>query len=51
MACPICISPEGSQLSAGLSAGAATLIVVTLVVIAPIVRFAWKIWRLEAGQR
>ncbi|HWI19703.1 MAG TPA: hypothetical protein VNT81_18250 [Vicinamibacterales bacterium] len=47
MACPICTSPEGSAISDGMRAGAGVLILVTLVVIGCIVRFAIGLWRAE----
>ncbi len=47
MACPICVSPEGSAITAGIRAGAGLLIVVTTIVIGIIVRFAYRLWALE----
>lgn len=48
MACPICISPEGSAIAAGVRAGAGVLILVTAVVVSLIARFAWRLWTLRA---
>jgi hypothetical protein len=45
MACPICVSPEGSALNDGMRAGAAVLIVVMTIVISAIVRYAVGLWR------
>lgn len=47
MACPICVSPEGTVITAGIRAGAGVLMLVTLVVIGSIARFAYRLWRLE----
>ena len=47
MACPICTSPEGTAITEGMRAGAGVLILVSGVVIAFIVRFAWQLWKLE----
>lgn len=47
MACPICISPEGATIAAGVRAGAAVLIVVTAIIVLLIGRFAWRLWTLE----
>jgi hypothetical protein len=47
MACPICVSPEGSAINDGIRAGAGVLILVTVVVIGAIVRFAIRVWSLE----
>jgi len=49
MACPICVSPEGTAITAGIRAGAAVLIVVTGLVIGLIARFAYRLWVLEQG--
>jgi hypothetical protein len=49
MACPICVSPEGIAITAGVRAGAAVLIVVTGLVIGLIARFAYRLWVLERG--
>ncbi len=47
MACPICVSPEGTAITAGIRAGAGVLILVTGVVIGLIGRFAYRLWALE----
>jgi hypothetical protein len=47
MACPICVSPEGTAITAGMRAGAGVLILVTALVIGFIIRFAWRCWSLE----
>jgi hypothetical protein len=47
MACPICVSPEGAAITAGIRAGAGVLIFVTVVVIGLIARFAYRLWALE----
>ncbi len=47
MACPICISPEGSAIAAGVRAGAGVLILATAIVVLLIGRFAWRLWALR----
>ena len=47
MACPICVSPEGTAITAGMRAGASVLMLAALVVIAMIARFALRLWRLR----
>jgi hypothetical protein len=47
MACPICVSPEGTAITAGIRAGAGVLILVTAVVIGSIARFAYRLWAME----
>ena len=47
MACPICVSPEGSAITDGIRAGAGVLIVVTTIVIGLIVRFGYRLWAAE----
>jgi hypothetical protein len=47
MACPICVSPEGTAITAGIRAGAGVLIVVTAIVIGLIVRFGYRLWMAE----
>ena len=47
MSCPICVTPEGTAIAAGVRAGGGLLIVVTLIVIACIGRFAWRLWSWE----
>ena len=44
MACPICVSPEGTAIAAGIRAGAGVLIIVTGIVIGLIVRFGYRLW-------
>lgn len=48
MSCPICVSPEGTAITAGIRAGAGVLIVVTAIVIACIARFAYRLWAAES---
>jgi hypothetical protein len=50
MACPICVSPEGSAITDGIRAGAGVLILVTAIVIAGIVRFGYRVWAAEGAQ-
>lgn len=47
MACPICITPEGTAIAAGVRAGGSLLIIVTAIVIGCIGRFAWRLWSLR----
>jgi hypothetical protein len=47
MACPICVSPEGSAINDGIRAGAGVLIFVSCVVIGSIVRFGFRLWAAE----
>jgi len=49
MACPICVSPEGSAITDGIRAGAGVLILVTAVVMGAIVRFGYRLWAAEAA--
>lgn len=49
MACPICVSPEGSAITDGMRAGAGVLIVVTTIVIGLIARFACRLWAAEGA--
>jgi hypothetical protein len=49
MACPICISPEGTAITAGMRAGAGVLMLAAIVVIATIVRFAFRLWARESA--
>ena len=49
MACPICVSPEGSAITDGIRAGAGVLIVVTTIVIGLIARFAYRLWAAEGA--
>ena len=50
MACPICGSPEGTALTAGMRAGAGVLMLAALVVIAMIARFALRLWAAESAE-
>jgi hypothetical protein len=50
MACPICVSPEGTAISDGMRAGAGVLILVSAVVIGVIVRFAIRLWAAERAE-
>ncbi len=47
MACPICITSEGTAIAAGVRAGAGVLILVTAIVIVFIGRFAFRLWTLQ----
>jgi hypothetical protein len=49
MACPICVSPEGSAVNDGIRAGAGVLILVSAIVIGAIVRFAVRLWATEGS--
>lgn len=49
MACPICVSPEGTAMTAGIQAGAGVLILVTLIVLALIGRFAFQLWAADGA--
>jgi len=51
MACPICVSPEGTAITAGIRAGAGLLIIVAGVVIGLIARFAYRLWVAEEAGR
>ena len=51
MACPICVSPEGSALSEGMRAGAAVLMVVMIIVVGAIVRFGYRLWAADCVSR
>lgn len=44
MACPICVTPEGTAITAGMRAGAIVLLGVAVIVIALIARFAYRIY-------
>jgi hypothetical protein len=50
MACPICVSPEGTAITAGIRAGAGVLILVTAIVMGSIGRFAYRLWAAERSQ-
>lgn len=47
MACPICVSPEGTAITDGMRAGAAILILVTVLVVGAIARFGYRMWMAE----
>ena len=51
MACPICVSPEGSAITEGMRAGAGVLILVTVIVIGAIVRFGYRLWAADCASR
>lgn len=44
MSCPICMTPEGTAIAAGVRAGGGLLILVTGIILVFIARFAWRIW-------
>ena len=46
MACPICVTPEGTAIAAGIRAGALVLVLVCAGVLAVMARFAWRLWTL-----
>jgi hypothetical protein len=48
MACPICVSPEGAAITAGIRAGAIVLMLAAAVIGVLIARFALRLWRLSA---
>ena len=47
MACPICGSPDGIGLTAGMRAGAAVLIIAATIIVVLIARFAVRLWKLR----
>jgi len=49
MACPICVSPEGTAITAGIRAGAGVLILITAIVITSIARFAYRLWAADGA--
>ena len=49
MACPICVTPEGTAITAGIRAGAGVMIFVTAIVIGLIARFAYRLWAAEGA--
>ncbi len=51
LACPICAVPEGTQMTAGIRAGAIVLIAVTAAVLVPLAAFAVRLWRAERDGR
>lgn len=48
MSCPICVSPEGTAITAGMRAGAGVLMLAALIVIGMIVRFAFRLWSADS---
>ena len=50
MVCPICVTPEGTAITAGIRAGAGLLIIVTAIVIGCIARFAYRLWAAETAE-
>lgn len=49
MACPICVSPEGTAMTFGMRAGAIVLIAAAAIVLSIIGRFAYRLWRLRSA--
>ena len=49
MACPICVSPEGTAIADGIRAGAIVLGLAAAVIGVLIARFALRLWRLSAA--
>jgi hypothetical protein len=47
MACPICVSPDGTAINEGMLAGAMVLMVAATAVVGGIARFAFRLWRLS----
>ena len=47
MSCPICVTPEGTAIAAGVRAGGALLILVTAIILVVIARFALRLVRLR----
>ena len=50
MACPICVSPEGTAITAGMRAGAGVLMFAAVMVIALVGRFALRLWAAERAE-
>lgn len=50
MACPICVSPEGTAITDGMRAGAGVLMLAAVIVIAMIARFAFRLWAAEGAE-
>ena len=48
MSCPICVSPEGTAITAGMRAGAGVLLLAAVVVVGMIVRFAFRLWAADS---
>lgn len=51
VACPICVTPEGTLMQAGVQAGALVLVAVTVLVVTPMAWFGLRLWRRERGDR
>jgi len=51
MACPICVSPEGTAINDGMRAGAAVLLIAAVMVVSAIVRFAVRLWASERADQ
>ena len=49
MACPICVSPEGSAITEGMRAGAGVLMLATVIVTGAIVRFGYRLWAADCA--
>ena len=47
MACPICVSPEGTAMTFGMRAGAIVMIAAAAIVVSLIARFAFRLWKLR----
>lgn len=47
MSCPLCGPSESAAIAAGVRAGVGTLILVTVIVVAALGRFAWRLWTLR----
>ncbi len=47
MACPICVSPEGTAITAGMRAGAIVLIAAAAIIVSLMARFALRLWKLR----
>ena len=47
MACPICVSPEGTAITEGMRAGAFVLILAVTIVGLALARFAVRLWKLR----
>ena len=49
MSCPICVSPEGTAITAGIRAGAGVLMLVTMIVFGCVARFGYRLWAAESA--
>jgi hypothetical protein len=49
--CPICGVTDSATVVAGAQAGILALLAVSAVVLIPLVRFAWRLLRLEGERR